>query len=104
MKRKQTYDLAAFKAAFDDVDKLNITGTATRTDRWCTGIRTGRYRGYDSNDASLALLQIDDLIRGPSELARCVLRAVGGGYAVRQIHGRRVTAFRLLSFKEKDNG
>ncbi len=30
-KRRPTYDLAAFKAAFDDVDKLNITSTAVRT-------------------------------------------------------------------------
>jgi|ERR1700730_5160176 len=30
-KRKPTYDLAAFRAAFDDVDKLNVTGTAVRS-------------------------------------------------------------------------
>src|SRR5271156_6661179 len=30
-KRKPTYDLAAFKAAFDDADKLNVTGTALRS-------------------------------------------------------------------------
>jgi motility quorum-sensing regulator / GCU-specific mRNA interferase toxin len=30
-KRKPTYDLTAFKAAFDDVNKLNVTGTAVRT-------------------------------------------------------------------------
>jgi motility quorum-sensing regulator / GCU-specific mRNA interferase toxin len=30
-KRKPTYDLAAFKAAFDDVDKLNVTGAAVRS-------------------------------------------------------------------------
>ena len=30
-KRKPTYDLIAFKAAFDDVDKLHVTGTAVRT-------------------------------------------------------------------------
>lgn len=30
-KRKPTYDLAAFKAAFDDVNKLNVTGTAVRS-------------------------------------------------------------------------
>jgi motility quorum-sensing regulator / GCU-specific mRNA interferase toxin len=30
-KRKPTYDLTAFKAAFDDVDKLNVTGSAVRS-------------------------------------------------------------------------
>jgi motility quorum-sensing regulator/GCU-specific mRNA interferase toxin len=30
-KRKPTYDLVAFKAAFDDADKLNVTGTALRS-------------------------------------------------------------------------
>ena len=30
-KRKPTYDLTAFKAAFDDVDKLHVTGTAVRS-------------------------------------------------------------------------
>jgi motility quorum-sensing regulator/GCU-specific mRNA interferase toxin len=30
-KRKPNYDLTAFKAAFDDVDKLNVTGTAVRS-------------------------------------------------------------------------
>jgi motility quorum-sensing regulator/GCU-specific mRNA interferase toxin len=30
-KRKPTYDLAAFKAACDDVEKLNATTTAIRT-------------------------------------------------------------------------
>jgi motility quorum-sensing regulator/GCU-specific mRNA interferase toxin len=30
-KRKPTYDLAAFKAAFGDADKLNVTGTALRS-------------------------------------------------------------------------
>jgi len=30
-KRKPTYDLLAFKAAFADVDKLNVTVTAART-------------------------------------------------------------------------
>ena len=30
-KRKPTYDLTAFKAAFDDVDKLNVTGTAVQS-------------------------------------------------------------------------
>ena len=29
-KRKPTYDLTAFKAAFDDVDKLHVTGSAVR--------------------------------------------------------------------------
>jgi motility quorum-sensing regulator/GCU-specific mRNA interferase toxin len=29
-KRKPTYDLEAFKAAFDDVDKLRVTGAALR--------------------------------------------------------------------------
>src|SRR5271170_3926882 len=30
-KRKPIYELVAFKAAFDDVDKLNVTGTALRS-------------------------------------------------------------------------
>jgi hypothetical protein len=29
-KRKPTYDLEAFKAAFDNVDKLRVTGVALR--------------------------------------------------------------------------
>ena len=29
-KRKPTYDLEAFKVAFDDVDKLRVTGAALR--------------------------------------------------------------------------
>lgn len=30
-KRKPTYDLIAFKAAFDDVSKLNVTAVAVRS-------------------------------------------------------------------------
>jgi motility quorum-sensing regulator / GCU-specific mRNA interferase toxin len=30
-KRKPTYDLTAFKAAFDDVNKLHVTATAVRS-------------------------------------------------------------------------
>jgi motility quorum-sensing regulator/GCU-specific mRNA interferase toxin len=30
-KWKPTYDLIAFKAAFHDVDKINVTGTAVRS-------------------------------------------------------------------------
>jgi motility quorum-sensing regulator/GCU-specific mRNA interferase toxin len=30
-KRKPTYDLDAFKAAFSSVDRLRVTGTAVRT-------------------------------------------------------------------------
>jgi motility quorum-sensing regulator / GCU-specific mRNA interferase toxin len=30
-KRKPTYDLDAFKAAFDRVERLNVTGTAIKT-------------------------------------------------------------------------
>jgi len=86
-KRKPTYDLAAFRVAFDDVDKLNVTGTAVgRCGPW---FRTGRNRGDDPNHAARPLLQIHDLIRGSSDLAGRASRAVGGGDALCQIHGRR---------------
>jgi Motility quorum-sensing regulator, toxin of MqsA len=86
-KRKLTYDLAAFEAAFDDVDKLNVTGTAVRT---AAALGFGRAEIV----ATIQTMRRAHFYKSmtsygeSSDLAGCVSRTVGSWHAVRQIHSR----------------
>jgi hypothetical protein len=55
-KRKPTYDLEAFKAAFDNVDKLRVTGAALRG---AAALGFGRAEIVATLPAA-AFLQVDD--------------------------------------------
>jgi hypothetical protein len=85
-KRKPTYDLAAFKAAFDDVDKLNVTGTAVRS---AAALGFGRTEivATIQNMHRAHFYKSMTSYGGSSDLAGRVSRAVGGGHALRQVHG-----------------
>ena len=103
-KRKPTYDLEAFKAAFAGVDSLNVTGTALRKRRRA-GFRSGRIvattiqtmqRGhfYKSMTAYADHRSWQDVYHVPSP----------AGVLYVKFTADPVTEFLLLSFKEKDNG
>jgi len=101
-KRKPTYDLRAFKAAFDDVDKLHVTGTALRTAA-ATGVgraeivatiqtiqRTHFYKSMTSFGDHRVW---QDVYHVPSEVGTLYVKFTADA----------VTEFLLLSFKEKDD-
>ena len=101
-KRKPTYDLTAFKAAFDDVSKLNVTGTAVRSaaaigfgrTEIVTTIQTmQRAHFYKSmtSDGDHRIWQ--DVYHVPSEAGTLYVKFTAGV----------VTEFLLLSFKGKDD-
>jgi motility quorum-sensing regulator/GCU-specific mRNA interferase toxin len=102
-KRKPTYDLEAFKAAFARGDRLNVTGTALRSAAGL-GFRKAeiaatiqtmrRAHFYKSVTSHGDHRQWQDVYHVPS--------SVGVLYVKFTAHA--VTAFLLLSFKEKDNG
>jgi motility quorum-sensing regulator/GCU-specific mRNA interferase toxin len=102
-KRKPTYDLKAFKAAFCSVERLNVTGTAIRSaavlgfgrDDVVTTIQTMRRRQhfYKSMTAHENHRAWQDVYHVPSW--------VGDLYV--KFTADTVTEFLLLSFKEKDN-
>jgi motility quorum-sensing regulator / GCU-specific mRNA interferase toxin len=86
-KRKPTYDLAAFKAAFGDVDKLNVTGTAVRTAailgfgraEIVATIQTMQRAHFYKSMTSYGDHRVwQDVYHVPSEV----------GHALRKIHGR----------------
>jgi motility quorum-sensing regulator / GCU-specific mRNA interferase toxin len=101
-KRKPTYDLAAFKAAFDDVDKLNVTGSAVRSaarlgfgraeivDTIQTMLRKHFYKSMTSY-ADHRVWQ--DVYHVPSEAGTLYIKFTADV----------VTEFLLLSFKGKDD-
>ena len=101
-KRKPTYDLDAFKAAFSSVERLSVTGTAIRT---AAAIGFGRadivatiqsmQRGqfYKSMTAYANHRAWQDVYHVPSEIGTLYVKFTADA----------VTEFLLLSFKEKDN-
>ena len=101
-KRKPTYDLAAFKAAFDDADKLNVTGTALRSaaalgfgrEEIVATIRAMRRQHFYKSMTSHADHRIwQDVYHVPSEIGAIYL----------EFTADMVSEFLFLSFKEKDN-
>jgi motility quorum-sensing regulator/GCU-specific mRNA interferase toxin len=101
-KRKPTYDLDAFKAAFSTVEKLAVTGTALRT---AASLGYGRteivgaiqtmQRGhfYKSMTAYADSRLWQDVYHVPSPLGMLYVKFTADI----------ITEFLLLSFKEKDN-
>lgn len=101
-KRKPTYDLDAFKAAFSTVDRLNITGAALRGaaslgfDRSgiVNVIRAMRRGHFYKSMTSYADHRIwQDVYHVPSD----------AGLLYVKFTADIVAQFLLLSFKEKDN-
>ncbi len=101
-KRKPTYDLAAFRAAFDDVDKLNVTGAAVRSAAALgfgragivATIQTMRREHFYKSMTSYADHRIwQDVYHVPSEVGTLYVKFTADA----------VTEFLLLSFKEKDD-
>jgi motility quorum-sensing regulator / GCU-specific mRNA interferase toxin len=101
-KRKPTYDLAAFKAAFDDVGKLNVTSTAVRTAaavgfgraEIVATIQTMRRAHFFKSMTSYGDHRIwQDVYRVPSEAGTLYVKFTADV----------VTEFLLLSFKGKDD-
>ena len=102
-KRKPTYDLEAFKTAFASGDRLNVTGTALKSG---AGLGFGRneiaatiqtmQRGhfYKSMTSYGDHRQWQDVYHVPSSAGVLYVKFTADA----------VTAFLLLSFKEKDNG
>ncbi|HTX51050.1 MAG TPA: type II toxin-antitoxin system MqsR family toxin [Caulobacteraceae bacterium] len=102
-KRKPTYDLETFKAAFASVDRLNVTGVALRT---AAGLGFGRgeivatiqtmRRGhfYKSMTAHADHRLWQDVYHVPSSVGTLYVKFMADV----------VTEFVLLSFKERDDG
>ena len=101
-KRKPTYDLDAFKAAFIRVDALNVTGSALRgaaaigfgRAEIVAAIQTmKREQFYKSMTAYADHRVWQDVYHVPSEVGVLYVKFTADA----------VTEFLLLSFKEKDN-
>src|ERR1700730_12498618 len=101
-KRKPTYDLAAFKAAFDDVDKRNVAGTAVRSAaalgfgraEIVATIQTMHRAHFYKSMTSYADHRIwQDVYHVPSEAGTLYVKFTADV----------VTEFLLLSFKETDD-
>ena len=102
-KRKPTYDLGAFRAAFSHVDKLNITTAAlkgaaalgfSRADIVATIQTMERRQFYKSMTAYEDHRIWQDAYHVPSSAGLLYVKFTADV----------VTEFLLLSFKEKDNG
>jgi motility quorum-sensing regulator/GCU-specific mRNA interferase toxin len=101
-KRKPTYDLAAFKAACAEADKLNVTGTAVRSaaalgfgrpEIVATIQSMERPHFYKSMTAYGDHRIWQDVYHVPSEVGTLYVKFTADA----------VTEFLLLSFKEKDH-
>jgi motility quorum-sensing regulator/GCU-specific mRNA interferase toxin len=101
-KRRPTYDLAAFKEAFNAVDKLHVTGSALRgaaalgfgrREIVATIQRMERGQFYKSMTAYADHRLWQDVYHVPSEAGMLYVKFTADV----------VTEFLLLSFKEKDN-
>jgi motility quorum-sensing regulator / GCU-specific mRNA interferase toxin len=101
-KRKPTYDLEAFKTAFNSVKKLAITVTARRTaaslgfssaDIVATIQTMQREHFYKSMTAYANNRLWQDVYHVPSEAGLLYVKFTADS----------ITEFLLLSFKEKDN-
>jgi len=101
-KRKPTYDLAAFKAAFSRVDRLALTGTALRTSAalgfgraeivaTIQSMQRGQFYKSMTSYADARLWQ--DVYHVPSPVGLLYVKFTADV----------VTEFLLLSFKEKDH-
>jgi motility quorum-sensing regulator/GCU-specific mRNA interferase toxin len=100
-KRKPTYDLDAFKAAFADADKLNVTTTAARTAAALgfgraeivqTIATMQRTHFYKSMTAYADHRVWQDVYHVPSNIGLLYVKFTADV----------VTEFLLLSFKEKE--
>jgi len=101
-KRKPTYNLTAFKAAFADVDNLNVTGTAVRSAaalgfgraEIVAAIQTMQRSHFSKSMTSYGDHRIwQDVYHVPSEVGTLYIKFTADA----------VTEFLLLSFKEKDD-
>lgn len=101
-KRKPTYDLAAFKTAFNDVDKLNVTGSAVRSAanlgfgraEIVATIQTMQRKHFYKSMTSYADHRVwQDVYHVPSEVGTLYVKFTADV----------VTEFLLLSFKGKDD-
>ena len=99
-KRRPTYDLAAFKAAFNEVGKLNVTGTALRSaaslgfgrTEIVTTIQTMRRDHFFKSMTAFADHRLwQDVYHVPSPVGTLYVKFTADV----------VTEFLLLSFKEK---
>ena len=102
-KRKPTYDLEAFKAAFSASDRLNMTGTALRSaaalgfDRndIIDTIQTMQRRHFHKSMTSYVDHRVwQDVYHVPSDIGVLYVKFTADV----------VAEFLLLSFKEKDDG
>jgi motility quorum-sensing regulator/GCU-specific mRNA interferase toxin len=102
-KRKPTYDLAAFKAAFSTVERLNVTGVAIRgaaalgfgrAEIVATIQSMQRVHFYKSMTAHRDHRRWQDVYRVPSPEGLLYVKFTADA----------VTDFVLLSFKEREEG
>lgn len=102
-KRKPTYDLDAFKAAFNSVERLAVTGTALRSAaalgfgraEIVTTIQTMRREHFYKSMTAFADHRLwQDVYHVPSPAGTLYVKFTADV----------ITDFLLLSFKEKDNG
>ncbi len=102
-KRKRTYDLEAFKAAFSNEDSLSVTGAALRgaaafgfgRSEIVATIQTMERAHFYKSMTSLRDHRIwQDVYHVPSNVGALYVKFTADA----------VTEFLLLSFKEKDNG
>jgi motility quorum-sensing regulator / GCU-specific mRNA interferase toxin len=101
-KRKPTYDLESFKRVFSNKDKLALTGSALRSAAALGAgrseiveiIQTMRAKHFHKSMTSYADRRVwQDVYHVPSEIGTLYIKFTADA----------ITAFRLLSFKEKDN-
>jgi motility quorum-sensing regulator/GCU-specific mRNA interferase toxin len=101
-KRKPTYDLTAFKSAFDDVDKLNVTATAVKSAAYLgfgraeivATIQTMQREHFFKSMTSYGDHRVwQDVYHVPSEAGALYVKFTADV----------VTEFLLLSFKGKDD-
>jgi len=102
-KRSPTYDMTAFKAAFDEVDKLSVTGTAVRSAaalgfgraEIVAAIQTMQRAHFYKSMTSYKDHRIwQDVYHVPSEAGTLYVKFTADV----------VTEFLLLSFKARDDG
>jgi motility quorum-sensing regulator / GCU-specific mRNA interferase toxin len=102
-KRKPTYDLDAFKAAFSSVGRLRVTGVAVRTaatlgfgrSEIVATIQTMERAQFFKSMTSYADHRVwQDVYHVPSSVGTLYVKFTADT----------VSEFLLLSFKEKDNG
>ncbi len=101
-KRKPTYDLAAFKLAFNEVDKLSVTGSALRgavalgfgRAEIVAAIQTMQREHFYKSMTSYEDHRIwQDVYHVPSDAGTLYIKFTADA----------VTEFLLLSFKRKDD-